>query len=218
MPGLAHIAAAANVGVGDDEAAVEQAEAVGVEADRQSIAVRAIAIDVERIVARHASCLCGIRWKRESRLRPARWRRDARSVSVAVEAARDLELFEQRRFIGLQHRIHRPSWAKPAIDSHSETCRDKFAVDVGMRAVGGLRKGNLAAKMAANAPWLSKERTRICGRPSSRSTATRRMEEIQVLKHHVVAMRRLSPPVRPARDVERGSDHAKGSGGVVIRE
>ncbi len=55
VPGLAHIAAAADVRVGHDHAAIEQAEAVAVEADRQRVAVGAVGVDVERIGRR--SCV-----------------------------------------------------------------------------------------------------------------------------------------------------------------
>ena len=49
MPGLAHVSAAADVGVGHDDAAVEEAEAVGVEADGERVAVGAVAVYVERV-------------------------------------------------------------------------------------------------------------------------------------------------------------------------
>ena len=46
VPGLAEIAAAADVGIGHNDAAVEQAEAVGAEAERERVAVGAVAVDV----------------------------------------------------------------------------------------------------------------------------------------------------------------------------
>ena len=49
VPGFAKVGAAADMGVGHDDAAVEQAEAVGVEADRERVAVGAVAIDVKRV-------------------------------------------------------------------------------------------------------------------------------------------------------------------------
>ena len=52
VPGLAEVAAAADVRVGHHDAAIEQAEAVGVEADGQRVSIGAVAVDVERILAR----------------------------------------------------------------------------------------------------------------------------------------------------------------------
>ena len=51
MPGLAEIAAAADVRIGHDDATIEKAEAVGAEAERKRIAVGAVSVNVERIAA-----------------------------------------------------------------------------------------------------------------------------------------------------------------------
>src|ERR1039458_7222050 len=50
VPGLAKVGAAADVSVGHDNAAVQEAEAVGTEPDRQGVTIRAVAIDIERIM------------------------------------------------------------------------------------------------------------------------------------------------------------------------
>ena len=51
VPGVAELATAADMGVGHDDAAVEQREARWAEADGQRVAVGAIAVDVERVGA-----------------------------------------------------------------------------------------------------------------------------------------------------------------------
>src|SRR5580704_13923631 len=51
VPWLAQIAAAADMSIGHDYAAIEQAEAVRTESERQRVTVRAVAIDVEGIGA-----------------------------------------------------------------------------------------------------------------------------------------------------------------------
>ena len=49
VPGVAEVGSTADVGVGHDDAAVEQREARGREAYGEWVAVRAVAVDVERI-------------------------------------------------------------------------------------------------------------------------------------------------------------------------
>ncbi len=49
VPGLAQVAAAADVRIGHHHAAIEQAQPVGAEAERQRVAIGAVAVDVERI-------------------------------------------------------------------------------------------------------------------------------------------------------------------------
>jgi hypothetical protein len=51
VPGLAHVSAAADVGVGEDESAIEQAEAVAAEGDGQRIAIGPVSVNEERILA-----------------------------------------------------------------------------------------------------------------------------------------------------------------------
>ncbi len=63
VPGLAHVAAAADVRVGHDDAAIEQAEAVAVEADGQRVAVGAVGVDVQGIRC-PSSCRGDRRWRR----------------------------------------------------------------------------------------------------------------------------------------------------------
>ena len=51
VPRVAELAAAADVGVGDDDAAVEQRETCRAEAEWECVAVGAVAVDVERRLA-----------------------------------------------------------------------------------------------------------------------------------------------------------------------
>src|SRR6185437_16976352 len=51
VPGLANVSAAADVGVGEDESAIEEAEAVAAEGDGQRVAVGAVSVHEERIFA-----------------------------------------------------------------------------------------------------------------------------------------------------------------------
>ena len=49
VPGIAKLSAAADMRVGQHDAAVQQAEARGAEADRKGVAVGAVSVDVERV-------------------------------------------------------------------------------------------------------------------------------------------------------------------------
>jgi len=51
VPGRAEVAATANVGVGHDDTAVEKAETIGAETERQGVAIGSVSIDIERILA-----------------------------------------------------------------------------------------------------------------------------------------------------------------------
>jgi len=51
VPGLAEIAAAADVRIGHNDAAIEKAEAVGAEADGKRVAIGSVAVNVEGIAA-----------------------------------------------------------------------------------------------------------------------------------------------------------------------
>jgi hypothetical protein len=49
VPGFAEVATAADMGIGDDDAAIEQTEAVRVEAEWKCVAVGAVSVNVEGI-------------------------------------------------------------------------------------------------------------------------------------------------------------------------
>ena len=54
VPRLAQVSAAANMRIGHHQAAVEQAQPIAVESDRQRISVRPIAVHIKRVLPRLA--------------------------------------------------------------------------------------------------------------------------------------------------------------------
>ena len=111
VPGLAEVAAAADVRIGHDDAAIEQAEAVGAEAERQRVAVGAVAVDVEGIAAGLALVFAIDEGDGDLDAVGGGGVDALAGVERAVEAAGNFKLLEERGGAGWRRRTRRPNWA-----------------------------------------------------------------------------------------------------------
>ena len=215
VPGLAQVAAAANVRVGHDHSAIEQAEPVGAEAERQRIAIGTVAVDVERIPARLA--LVFAIDERDRNLDAVRRGgvNALAGVERAVEAAGNFKLLEQRGcrrgHVVLVDRTGRDQ----RLVGVAEGRRLEDAVDVRMRAVGRLGKGDFARRcclrtIAGEAPE-AQARQAVFALAGDEEAG----EEIHVFEHHVVAMGNQLGPVFAARRGHRRGDQAEVASAIV---
>ena len=144
MPGVAHLAAAADVRVCDYHTAIKQRESCSAEADRQRIAVGAIAIDVQWTgpILLKAVATIDQRYRQPHAVRGLD--PDALGgVERPIEASRHLLLLQQRR-VAARHvvRVDRSRRDERGV-AVTEDHRVELAIDVTGRGVDRLGDSDL---------------------------------------------------------------------------
>src|SRR6185437_9893967 len=142
VPGLAHVSAAADVSVGEDESTVEETEAVAAEGDGQRVAVGAVTVDEEGIFAALKLVFAIDEGDGDF---DTIWRFGEEAfggVEIFVEVAGDFDLLEESGFAGGNVVLEDGAGGDEGLIAVAVFCGVEDAVGVWVRGVDGFGEGD----------------------------------------------------------------------------